>query len=812
MRDWFRKFGLDDFGAFLGWAFLVFVLAKLWWDFGLLVPLILVLLVALFAATIGGIIWFSDRLYERRQRSKKPEPPAATETSRPCRLCNQLRPFAAFPDLRPGLKDVCQTCHQSPLRCAICNEDEPASRFSVFFGSPTNIPGEFRNVSLQRCDTCLASFLCSLCYKVVPFHAYAQPYGTAYGSNKPYQYAKRRNEERTRRVPLKIYKRHPPPDGICPACCEFTRLAESHETKVRDMLANPNPPASPEHLTFGTSMGAPVQIDADQLARHCYIIGGTGSGKSVLLKNLAEQLLAQGAGVGVLDPHGDLAQDVAALLPRDRLGDLVYLDPAHPDAPSFNLLAADFEPHKLTADMLAVFRLFFGDAWGQRMENLLRHSLLTLLFDRVNEPHSIADLRLLLLDDSYRAEIIDRLEHGDLEAREIAEFWQLEFPGMSKDAPAPILNRLSALLVPGSPLKRMFSQTTNEIDATAIMNSGKVLLVNLSRGALGEQPANLLGGLMLTALAQAALARQSLPVSERRPFYLFADEFQTFADIPTTSTILTEARKYNLRLLLAHQTTSQVRSELMANITGNVRTVVAYQVNAEDGMKLTRLMGRPITITKTGDRFDPVTYAEEQRQQNLTTLGDGLTDAMPGDPGRLYLGPKASTAYKQLTSTEPPCRPQIEGRQETFPNVQDFRNLQPLNGFIMTNTAATTRPLKVPLPSSGAPDNLSEWYARRKQQSADSPTEEPPRHVIRRKPRPQPTASAPDNRPGRPKLYSRKDKAETPKPSPETPRNVASDQPRRPETQPAPQPQEKPKAPEPPRRDDPPTDPEDFGF
>src|SRR5579862_2944023 len=336
-------------------------------------------------------------------------------------------------------------------------------------------------------------------------------------------------------------------------------------------LAAP-PPAAGNHptaLSLGTTPdGRAVTITDSDRTKHIYLIGGTGSGKSVTLTNLAIQDIANGEGFTIIDPHGDLAQGVLA---HARFGDLrrvTYFDPTQDDAPAFNLLAANFDPNKLTADLVATFKMFFGDSWGFQMEALLSNALLTLLLDREHEPHTFADLRTLLISDEYRAPIVARMPE------EMRSFWQHEYKQMQKDAARPILTRLSLALMPGSALRRVLTNPVNALDVRAIMDEKKILLVNLSKGALGDQPARLLGGLIVTAITQAALARQAVPEAKRTPHTLYCDEFQNFADLPSTESILSEARKYQLRLVLAHQTMAQVDARLMQNILGNVRTVV----------------------------------------------------------------------------------------------------------------------------------------------------------------------------------------------------------------------------------------------
>jgi hypothetical protein len=518
---------------------------------------------------------------------------------------------------------------------------------------------------------------------------------------------------------------------VCFKCAgDFRILSADELALVQRLAAPPTPPTtdpttpSADALTLGTSpSGDPITITDTDRTRHVYLIGGTGSGKSVTLTNLATQDLRAGRGFTVIDPHGDLAQGLLARVPPDELARVTYFDPSHEDAPSFNLLASDFPPDKLTADLVATFKMFFGDSWGHQMEHLLRNAFLTLLADRHHEPHTFADVRQLLTDRDYREGIVNR------SAPDYAAFWHEEFPQLTKDAARPILTRLGSVLVPGSAIKRAMSNPANELDVKTTMDSGRVLLVNLSKGALGEQPSRLLGGLIVTAITQAALARQSQPEKDRTPHTLYCDEFQNFADLPSTESILSEARKYQLRLVLAHQTMSQVSGQLMGNILGNVRTLVAFRVSPDDASKLARAMGRTRHVyPDTGEVYDLATQRRTIAQtflENLTTYVNNRA-AVPrysagyGRKGFTSTGVNdALTWLNTVADLDPsnydPGQPAaFKWKTSTWPTAQDFQNLPTCHAFIMRNVATSTAELRVPFPPSPPhPDNLDQWHERR---------------------------------------------------------------------------------------------------
>jgi hypothetical protein len=369
--------------------------------------------------------------------------------------------------------------------------------------------------------------------------------------------------------------------------------------------------AAADLLTLGDNGHELVTLPLDARNRHVYAIGRTGSGKSSLLRNMVMQDMAAGRGVIFLDPHGDTAQTLLGYVPPERAADVVYFCPTDPTCPSFNLLGCNYAPDKLTRDMVSAIKMFFGESWGPRLNQLLTNALLTLLLDRDNEPHSLADLQRMLTDADYRATVVDRSQSDALKT-----FWQATFPTMGKDAVNPVLNKLSDLLMPTSPMERLFSRTDNALDLTEVMNGGKILLCNLAKGELGEAGAFLIGGLITTAIAQAALARTAIPEAERRDVFFYVDEFQNFA-IDSFESILSEARKYRLNLTVAHQYLSQVPQNLQAAIFGNVAVVICLPISAADATTMRREMtSRALTDRNTGKRWS----IEAERREHQTAI------------------------------------------------------------------------------------------------------------------------------------------------------------------------------------------------
>lgn len=358
-------------------------------------------------------------------------------------------------------------------------------------------------------------------------------------------------------------------------------------------------------------------LDTAMRNRHCYVIGKTRTGKTSLLKSLAIQDMVNGRGLAFIDPHGDAAAELVGWVPEDRVDDVVYFDPTDEGAPAFNPFALPYPPPKIAEDIVSVFRMLVGDSWGPRMEHLLRYGVLTLLVDP--KPRSLRDLRRLFLDGGFRRDII-----GALENEQLREFWELEFPSIPESAVNPILNKLSAFLAPMSHLERVFSQPANDLDFSAILDSGKILLVNLAKGVLGEEPARLLGGLLVTGLQQAALARAARPASERRDCFLYVDEFQNFT-VASFESILAESAKYRLNLTLANQNLGQIGSSLQRAIFGNCGTVVAFQVSADDATALRKEMHRTRIVVRPREKSDfylLTDFVEEQKETYRAALTD----------------------------------------------------------------------------------------------------------------------------------------------------------------------------------------------
>ena len=334
---------------------------------------------------------------------------------------------------------------------------------------------------------------------------------------------------------------------------------------------------------FGYSEGSnriPFTLDP---AQHSYIIGASGSGKTHLLRNILIQMIARGDGIGFLDPHGDTAEELLDHIPPKRTRDVCYFDPADVRYPiAWNPLASVPRERQDAAieDVVAACRNLFKAGWGYQTEHILRNAVAALI---AAENTSLICIRRLLLDASYRASILKQVTDPL-----VLSFWQDEFETWEtkfrRPAIAPLLNKLGALFA--NPIARnIFGQVKNRLDLRALIDSRAIFIARLSKGIIGSHTATLLGSLLMTHFQRAALQRANVRITERTPFYLFADEFQSFLtdDPEAFATTLAEARKYKLYLTLSHQFLAQIHDdELKHAILSNAGNLLIFRVSGHD--------------------------------------------------------------------------------------------------------------------------------------------------------------------------------------------------------------------------------------
>jgi CxxC-x17-CxxC domain-containing protein len=334
-------------------------------------------------------------------------------------------------------------------------------------------------------------------------------------------------------------------------------------------------------------------IKTDDKRRHVYIIGKTGMGKTELLKNMLVQDICRGNGVGFIDPHGEAAEELLDFIPEDRIKDVVYFNPADLENPiAFNIME-DVDPayrHLIASGLMAVFKKIWPDVWSSRMEYILNNTILALL----EVPGStLLGVNRMLSDVEWRNEIVEKLQDPVIKA-----FWTKEFARYTQryevEATAAIQNKIGQFT--SAPIIRnIIGQQHSTIDMRKIMDSKKIFIINLSKGRVGEESSRLLGALLITKLQLAAMSRVDIPEKDRNDFILYIDEFQNFST-DSFATILSEARKYRLSLVLAHQYITQMEENVRDAVFGNVGTMLTFRVGADDAEYLEREFTPEFTV------------------------------------------------------------------------------------------------------------------------------------------------------------------------------------------------------------------------
>lgn len=326
-------------------------------------------------------------------------------------------------------------------------------------------------------------------------------------------------------------------------------------------------------------------IKREDRRRHMYIIGKTGSGKTTLMENLVFYDINSNEGLAYLDPHGDSILRILSYIPKERIEQVIYFDPSDLNYPiSFNPLEnVSYEArHIIASSILSVMKKIWVDAWSARMEYILLNTLLALL----EYPNAtLLDINRLLGDDSFRRKVVDGLKDPI-----VKNFWEKEFAryhmNFRTEAIAPIQNKVGQFI--SSPLIRnIIGQEKSSFDLRKVMDEKKIFLANLSKGKLGEENSMLLGGLLITKFQLTAMSRVDIPEEERNDFYLYIDEFQNFATESFVN-ILSEARKYRLNLILAHQYLDQVPESIIKAVFGNVGNMIVFRCGSLDAEILSK--------------------------------------------------------------------------------------------------------------------------------------------------------------------------------------------------------------------------------
>lgn len=326
-------------------------------------------------------------------------------------------------------------------------------------------------------------------------------------------------------------------------------------------------------------------IKTDDRRRHMYLIGKTGMGKSTILENMIIEDIRAGRGVAVVDPHGDLAEKVIKYIPTNRVNDVIYFNPSDIEYPiAFNVVE-HVEPHLrhlVASGLLGVFQKLWADSWGPRLEYILRNAILAVL----DYPGStLLAVTRMLSDKKFRKKVVDKIQDPVVKS-----FWVNEFASyadkFASEAVSPIQNKVGQFLS-SSLIRNIVGQVKSSIDVREVMDKGKILIMNLSKGRIGEDNSALLGSMMITKIQLAVMSRVDVPEEKRKDFYLYVDEFQNFAT-DSFANILSEARKYRLNLVMAHQYIEQLGEKVKPAVFGNVGTLIVFRVGAADAEELVR--------------------------------------------------------------------------------------------------------------------------------------------------------------------------------------------------------------------------------
>jgi energy-coupling factor transporter ATP-binding protein EcfA2 len=342
----------------------------------------------------------------------------------------------------------------------------------------------------------------------------------------------------------------------------------------------------------------PFGISPVDQRQHIYVIGKTGSGKTTLLRNLIVQHISLGHGVGLIDPHGDLAEQLLHDIPPYRADHLVYFNPGDLEFPVGLNVLSNVPPdgrHLVASGIVAAFKGIWRDSWGPRLEYIL-HNAVSALLDCRNA--TMLGVNRMLIDEHYRIKVIRQVRDPF-----IRSFWAEEYAGydirFQREAIAPIQNKLGQFLL-NPVIRNILGQVRNKVSIPFVMDNQRIFIANLSKGRLGEDKANLLGSLLTTQFQLGAMARASMPETERRDYYLFIDEFQNFSTDAFAS-ILAEARKYRLCLVLSHQYIDQLTLPVRQAVFGNVGTLITFRIGTPDAEIMEKEFGNEFPASALND-------------------------------------------------------------------------------------------------------------------------------------------------------------------------------------------------------------------
>jgi len=410
----------------------------------------------------------------------------------------------------------------------------------------------------------------------------------------------------------------------------------------------------------------PVSLSCEDRRQHVYVVGKSGTGKTTLLRNLILQDIEAGRGVGVIDPHGDLADDLLDHIPRRRIEDVAYFDPSDPEhAVGFNLLARvpQDRRHLVASGVVGAFKGIFPEFFGPRMEYVFYAAVAALLdCDNV----SLLGLQRMLTDERYRVWVVKQVKDPVVRA-----FWEHEFEAHDKKTKAemvsPILNKVGPMLMTPQ-VRNILGQVRSRIDARFMMDKGRIFIANLSKGKLGADKANLLGSFLVAQFQIAALSRADVPESERRDFFFYVDEFQSFIS-DSFSAILSEARKYRFCLTLSNQYLSQLKPGIADAVMGNAGSILAFRVGHEDAETLEKTFGKTYAASAFTSLNNREVYAK--LLSNGQDLEPFLARTLP-PLGRRHS--RRETIIRRCREKYAPKRETVERKIESWSRMRPHRS------------------------------------------------------------------------------------------------------------------------------------------
>jgi hypothetical protein len=450
-----------------------------------------------------------------------------------------------------------------------------------------------------------------------------------------------------------------------PTLATLPNTAQVLSKKAPAPVDLPTNKEDPETSFFGIAnyrdLSIPFGIKRFDRRRHMYVVGKSGGGKSCLLQLLIQNDISRGDGCAVIDPHGDLIDDILRLIPKHRAKDVVIFDPSDTNyPPSFNPMSAS-KPEfntRVALSFLDAFKRVFGSDWSERMDHVLRYAMLGLL----SVPGSnILSLRRMLTDSDFRTEIIRQAKDES-----VKRFWLRDFMAHRKEfEEGPIsrlLNRLDELLSTET-MRNILGQSNNLFDFRSFMDSRKIVLLKISKGVLGSDNAQLLGSLLIWKMYEAAMSRADTIAQDREDFYFYIDEFQNFAS-ESFSEILSESRKYRMCLTFAHQYTAQLPPSIKSTIFGNVANLLSFRVGADDAGLVSQ-------------EFKPRFSDEDVLNLPLRSfylkmsINGAVQEAFSGTTMDLVYPPEEESCFREAIahSRTTYCKPLAQVRQEILRNL-----------------------------------------------------------------------------------------------------------------------------------------------